>query len=69
MAAVGLVWAVVQLAMVSSAAAEDIYRSYLGKVACCHFSLVSNIFLPPAFYVLTGPPWLMSFYLPAKNVY
>ena len=45
MSAVGLVWVVVQLAMIPPApnavAAEDIFRCYLGKVACCHFSLVS----------------------------
>lgn len=41
MSAVSLVGAVISLAMIDSSAAEDIYRSYLGKVACCHFSLVS----------------------------
>ena len=41
MSAVSLVTAVIQLAMISSTVAEDIYRRYLGKVACCHFSLVS----------------------------
>jgi hypothetical protein len=41
MSAVSLVTAVIQLAMISSTMAEDIYRNYLGKVACCHFSLVS----------------------------
>lgn len=40
MSAVSLVGAVVQLAMIDSADAESIYRNYLGKVACCHFSLV-----------------------------
>jgi phosphatidate cytidylyltransferase len=40
MSSVSLVTVVIQLAMVSSAVADDIYRSYLGKVACCHFSLV-----------------------------
>ena len=43
MPSVSLVGAVIQLAMISSTAAEDVYRSYLGKVACCHFSLVSAI--------------------------
>ena len=42
MSAVSLVGAVIQLAMISSTTAEDIYRSYLGKVASCHFSLVSS---------------------------
>ena len=40
MSVVSLVTAVIQLAMVSSTVAEDVYRNYLGKVACCHFSLV-----------------------------
>jgi len=40
MSAVSLVGGVIQLAMVNSPDAEDIYRRYLGKVACCHFSLV-----------------------------
>eukprot|EP00581_Thalassiosira_minuscula_P006603 CAMPEP_0183703344 /NCGR_PEP_ID=MMETSP0737-20130205/1116_1 /TAXON_ID=385413 /ORGANISM="Thalassiosira miniscula, Strain CCMP1093" /LENGTH=451 /DNA_ID=CAMNT_0025930075 /DNA_START=19 /DNA_END=1374 /DNA_ORIENTATION=+ len=40
MSSVSLVGAVMQLAMISSDAAEDIYRRYLGKVACCHFSLL-----------------------------
>ena len=40
MSAVSLVGCVIQLAMVNSPDAEDIYRRYLGKVACCHFSLV-----------------------------
>lgn len=40
MSSVSLVGAVIQLAMISSTAAEDVYRSYLGKVACCHFSLL-----------------------------
>ena len=43
MSAISLVGAVIQLAMVDSSNAEDIYRRYLGKVACCHFSLVSLI--------------------------
>lgn len=47
MSAVSLVGAVVQLAMLSSTSAEDLYRSYLGKVACCHFSLVSAILCTP----------------------
>jgi len=40
MSAISLVGAVIQLAMVDSSNAEDIYRRYLGKVACCHFSLL-----------------------------
>ncbi|KAL3816980.1 hypothetical protein ACHAXA_010100 [Cyclostephanos tholiformis] len=40
MSVVSLVTAVIQLAMVSSTVAEDVYRNYLGKVACCHFSLL-----------------------------
>jgi len=40
MSAVSLVGGVIQLAMVNSPDAEDIYRRYLGKVAHCHFSLV-----------------------------
>ena len=40
MSAVSLVGAVVQPAMIDSADAESIYRNYLGKVACYHFSLV-----------------------------
>ncbi|KAL3775726.1 hypothetical protein ACHAW5_002938 [Stephanodiscus triporus] len=47
MSAVSLVAAVIQLAMISSTAAEDVYRNYLGKVACCHFSLVSGPERPP----------------------
>lgn len=42
MSALSLVCAVVQLAMVSSENADVIYRSYLGKVASCHFALVSS---------------------------
>jgi hypothetical protein len=42
MSAVSLVGAVIQLAMISSENADAIYRSYLGKVACCHFTLVST---------------------------
>eukprot|EP01082_Thalassiosira_pseudonana_P013399 g12560.t1 g12560 contig6:2157501-2158990(-) len=40
MTAVSLVGGVIQLAMVSSSNADAIYRNYLGKVACCHFSLL-----------------------------
>eukprot|EP00579_Thalassiosira_antarctica_P010824 CAMPEP_0201925770 /NCGR_PEP_ID=MMETSP0903-20130614/14891_1 /ASSEMBLY_ACC=CAM_ASM_000552 /TAXON_ID=420261 /ORGANISM="Thalassiosira antarctica, Strain CCMP982" /LENGTH=435 /DNA_ID=CAMNT_0048463483 /DNA_START=28 /DNA_END=1335 /DNA_ORIENTATION=+ len=40
MSSLSLVGAVIQLAMISSTAAEDVYRSYLGKAACCHFSLL-----------------------------
>mmetsp|Transcript_8485 Transcript_8485/g.18991 ORF Transcript_8485/g.18991 Transcript_8485/m.18991 type:complete len:424 (-) Transcript_8485:50-1321(-) len=40
MTAISLVGAVIQLAMLSGTAVEDIYRSYLGKVACCQFSLL-----------------------------
>ena len=45
MSAVSLVGGVIQLAMVNSPDAEDIYRRYLGKVACCHFSLVRFCFM------------------------
>ena len=41
MTAVSLVGAVMQLAMLSGPGTEDLYREYLGKLACCHFSLVS----------------------------
>ena len=41
MSALSLVAAVIQLAMISSDNADEIYRSYLGKVSCCHFALVS----------------------------
>mmetsp|Transcript_22886 Transcript_22886/g.44314 ORF Transcript_22886/g.44314 Transcript_22886/m.44314 type:complete len:413 (+) Transcript_22886:62-1300(+) len=40
MSAIGLVWAVVQLAMVNSISTEETYRNFLEKVACCHFSLL-----------------------------
>ena len=40
MTAVSLVGAVIQLAMISNDNADAIYRSYLGKLSCCHFSLV-----------------------------
>lgn len=40
MSAISLVGGVIQLAVVNSPDAEDIYRRYLGKVACCHFSLL-----------------------------
>ena len=49
MSAVSLVGAVVQLAMIDSADAESIYRNYLSKVACCHFSLVSSCILCAAY--------------------
>lgn len=42
MTAVSLVGGVIELAMVSSSNADAIYRNYLGKMACCHFSLVSG---------------------------
>jgi hypothetical protein len=42
MSAISLVGAIIQLAMISSENAGAIYRSYLGKVACCHFALVSS---------------------------
>ena len=42
MSAISLVGAVVQLAMLSGEGAVGVYWSYLGKVACCHFSLVSD---------------------------
>lgn len=45
MSAVSLVGAVIQLAMLSSDNADAIYRSYLGKVACCHFALVSSCWM------------------------
>ena len=41
MSAASLVGAVIQLAMLSGPGTEDLYREYLGKLACCHFSLVS----------------------------
>ena len=41
MTAVSLVGAVMQLAKLSGPGTEDLYREYLGKLACCHFSLVS----------------------------
>lgn len=40
MTAVSLVGAVMQLAMLSGPGTEDLYREYLGKLACCHFSLL-----------------------------
>jgi len=40
MSSISLLWAVIQLAMIDSPSAEAIYRSYLGKVASCHFSLL-----------------------------
>ncbi len=45
MSAIGLVWAVVQLAMVNSDSSEEVYRNFLGKASCCHFALVRNIIL------------------------
>lgn len=45
MVAVSLVGTVVQLAMVSSIAttkAEEVYRQFIRKMACCHVSLVSS---------------------------
>ena len=44
MSAASLVGAVIQLAMLSGPGTEDLYREYLGKLACCHFSLVSLCF-------------------------
>jgi phosphatidate cytidylyltransferase len=44
MSAASLVGAVIQLAMLSGPETEDLYREYLGKLACCHFSLVSSCF-------------------------
>lgn len=44
MTALSLVGAVIQLAMVSSSNADEVYRNYLGKVSFCHFALVR--FLP-----------------------
>ena len=44
MSAASLVGAVIQLAMLSGSQTEDLYREYLGKLACCHFSLVSLCF-------------------------
>ena len=42
MTSVSLVVAVVQLALISiSTKAEEMYRQFVGKMACCHFSLVS----------------------------
>lgn len=41
MVVVSLVGAVIQLAMISNDNADAIYRSYLGKLSCCHFALVS----------------------------
>ena len=41
MSAASLVGAVIQLAMLSGPGTEDLYREYLGRLACCHFSLVS----------------------------
>ena len=41
MTSVSLVVAVVQLALISSTKAEEMYRHFVGKMACCHFSLVS----------------------------
>ncbi|KAL7493985.1 hypothetical protein ACHAWT_002790 [Skeletonema menzelii] len=40
MSAASLVGAVIQLAMLSGPGTEDLYREYLGKLACCHFSLL-----------------------------
>mmetsp|Transcript_27245 Transcript_27245/g.49488 ORF Transcript_27245/g.49488 Transcript_27245/m.49488 type:complete len:444 (-) Transcript_27245:195-1526(-) len=40
MSSVSLLWAVIQLAAIDSPSAEAIYRSYLAKVASCHFSLL-----------------------------
>ncbi|KAL7445481.1 hypothetical protein ACHAXM_011766 [Skeletonema potamos] len=40
MSAASLVGAVIQLAMLSGPDTEDLYREYLSKLACCHFSLL-----------------------------
>ncbi|KAL7484761.1 hypothetical protein ACHAW6_010387 [Cyclotella cf. meneghiniana] len=40
MTALSLVGAVIQLAMVSSSNADEVYRNYLGKVSICHFALL-----------------------------
>ena len=47
MVAVSLVGTVIQLAMISSIAtkAEEMYRQFIRKMACCHVSLVSSIVL------------------------
>ena len=47
MVAVSLVGTVIQLAMVSSIAtkAEEVYRQFIRKMACCHVSLVSSILM------------------------
>lgn len=44
MSAASLVGCVISLAMLSGPGTEDLYREYLGKLACCHFSLVSLSF-------------------------
>ncbi len=41
MSAASLVGCVISLAMLSGPGTEDLYREYLGKLSCCHFSLVS----------------------------
>lgn len=40
MSAISLVGGVISLAMLSGDAVDNVYRSYLGKVASCHFSLL-----------------------------
>ena len=45
MSSASLVGAVIQLAMLSGPETENMYREYLGKLSCCHFSLVSLHFV------------------------
>eukprot|EP00985_Skeletonema_marinoi_P032177 scaffold39072_cov199-Skeletonema_marinoi.AAC.8 len=56
MSAASLVGAVIQLAMLSGPGTEDLYREYLGKLACCHFSLEYGLgwVLFPAFLVIVN---------------
>ncbi|KAL7526434.1 hypothetical protein ACHAWF_001764 [Thalassiosira exigua] len=43
MVSLSLVGGVIQLAALGGEDAEDAYRRYLGRVACCHFSLIAPV--------------------------